>query len=54
MKVERKDVDALIAERLAARSAKDFAKSDEIRAKLTALGISVSDSADGVHWEVAK
>lgn len=54
MKVERKDVEALIAERLAARNAKDFAKSDELRAKLTALGISVSDSADGVHWEVTK
>lgn len=54
MKVDRKDVEALISERMAARSAKDFAKSDELRAKLTALGISVSDSADGVHWEVTK
>ncbi|MNL47476.1 Cysteine--tRNA ligase [compost metagenome] len=54
MKIDRKDVEAVIAERIAARNAKDFAKSDELRAKLTAMGISVSDTADGAHWEVAK
>jgi cysteinyl-tRNA synthetase len=54
MNVQRADVDALVTERSAARAAKDFAKSDEVRAKLTAMGISVSDTADGSFWEVTK
>jgi cysteinyl-tRNA synthetase len=54
MKVERTEVDALVAERSAARTAKDFAKSDEVRAKLTAMGISVSDTTEGSFWEVSK
>jgi cysteinyl-tRNA synthetase len=33
---------------------KDFAKSDLLRAKLTELGISVSDTAQGSFWEVSK
>ncbi len=52
--LERSVVDALVAERAAARLAKDFAKSDELRAKLTGLGISVSDLTNGSHWEVTK
>lgn len=54
MKLERSTVDALIAERTEARAAKDFAKSDELRKKLTDLGISVSDTPDGSFWEVTK
>lgn len=54
MKLERVTVDALVAERTAARAAKDFAKSDELRKKLTDLGISVSDTPDGSFWEVTK
>lgn len=54
MKLERSTVDALIAERTAARAAKDFAKSDELRKKLTDLGISVSDTPEGSFWEVTK
>jgi cysteinyl-tRNA synthetase len=54
MNLQRADIDKLVAERAAARNAKDFAKSDELRAKLTALGISVSDTAAGSFWEVTK
>ncbi|MBC7372186.1 MAG: cysteine--tRNA ligase [Bdellovibrionaceae bacterium] len=54
MKLDRSVVDGLVAERSQARLAKDFAKSDELRKKLTDLGISVSDSADGSVWEVTK
>jgi len=54
MKVERSTVEALIAERTAVRAAKDFAKSDELRAKLTEMGISVSDTPQGSFWEVTK
>lgn len=54
MNLQRSDIDALVAERSAAREAKDFAKSDEYRNKLTAMGISVSDTATGSFWEVTK
>lgn len=54
MKIERSAVEAVIAERNAARAAKDFAKSDELRAKLTEMGISVSDTPEGTFWEVSK
>ncbi len=54
MNLTRAEVDAVIAERNAARAAKDFAKSDELRAKLTEMKISVSDTAEGTFWEVAK
>jgi cysteinyl-tRNA synthetase len=54
MGVERSAVDAVVKERTDARLAKDFAKSDELRKKLTDMGISVSDMPDGSFWEVSK
>ena len=45
------EVEALIAEREAARKAKDFARADAIRADLAARGIVLKDTADGVRWE---
>lgn len=54
MNIERSTVEALVAERAAARAAKDFAKSDEVRVKLTDMGISVSDTPEGSFWEVTK
>ncbi|MBR2803461.1 cysteine--tRNA ligase [Candidatus Saccharibacteria bacterium] len=45
---------ALLRERAEARAAKDFAKSDEIRDKLAAMGISVKDTADGQVWGYLK
>ncbi|MEQ8805492.1 MAG: cysteine--tRNA ligase [Rhodospirillales bacterium] len=44
------EIDALIAERVAARQTKDFARADEIRGILTAEGIAVEDSAEGATW----
>ena len=41
------DVAALVTARTEARAAKDYAKADEIRDQLTALGWTVEDSADG-------
>ena len=43
-------VDALIAERIAARAAKDFARADAIRDELDALGVEVMDSPQGSTW----
>ena len=38
---------ALVAERDAARAAKDYASSDEIRERLEAMGLEVMDTAEG-------
>ena len=44
------DVDALISERDAARAAKNFARSDEIRDQLAAQGIILEDTPQGTRW----
>ena len=46
-------VEARIAERAAARAAKDFARADEIRHALRAESIELMDSATGTSWRVA-
>ncbi len=43
-------VDALVAKRVAARGAKDFAGADAIRAELEALGVEVMDGPAGSTW----
>ncbi len=48
------EVEQIIEERSQARIAKDFKKSDELRAKLTAIGVSVSDTPQGSFWEALK
>ena len=45
--------EALLAERAAARAAKDFAGSDRLRDALLAQGILVKDTKQGQHWERA-
>ncbi|MBT3066104.1 cysteine--tRNA ligase [Rhodoferax sp. U11-2br] len=45
---------ALIAQRAAAKAAKNFAEADQIRQQLLAQGIVLKDSAAGTTWEVAK
>ena len=46
-------VEALLAERLAARKAKDFARADGIRDELAALGVVIKDTPQGTTWELA-
>ncbi len=44
------EIEALIAQRLAARKAKDFARADAIRAELLAQGVILEDGAAGTTW----
>ncbi len=44
-------VDALIAERTAAKKSRNFARADEIRAQLAAQGVILEDTREGVRWK---
>ena len=46
-------IDALVAERTAARKNKNWKRADEIRDQLKEAGIVIEDKADGSHWKVA-
>ena len=45
------EIENLIAERQAARKAKDFARADEIRGLLLDKGIELKDTREGVKWK---
>ena len=47
------DIEALIAERTAAKKTKDFAKADAIRNELLEKGIILEDTREGVKWKRA-
>lgn len=44
-------VEALIAERVAAKKARNFNRADEVRAELDAQGIVLEDTKDGPRWK---
>jgi cysteinyl-tRNA synthetase len=44
-------VEALVAERRAAKNARNFARADQIRADLAEKGVVIEDSKDGVRWK---
>jgi cysteinyl-tRNA synthetase len=46
-------IEALIAQRDAARAARDFARADAVRGELAALGIAIEDGPHGTRWKVA-
>jgi cysteinyl-tRNA synthetase len=43
-------IDVLIAERLAAKRAKNFARADQIRSELLAQGVVLEDAPSGTYW----
>ena len=45
-------VDALLAERVRARDARDWAAADAIRDRLLAAGVELHDTPDGTTWEL--
>ena len=47
------DIEAMIAERQAARKEKNFARADQIRDELLAKGIILEDTREGVKWKRA-
>jgi cysteinyl-tRNA synthetase len=47
-------IDKKIAERNAARKAKDFAESDRIRDELLAIGVELKDGPQGTTWEIKR
>ena len=47
-------VEALIAERLAARAAKNWAESDRVRDQLLAMGVVLEDGKGGTTWRLAE
>ncbi len=50
--IERSEVEQLLTDRTAARTAKDWSQADAIRARLDELGVVVMDHADGVEWRL--
>ena len=48
--IDEARIDALIAERQAAKAARNFARADEIRRELAALSIVLQDSPQGTTW----
>jgi cysteinyl-tRNA synthetase len=44
------EIDELVAERNAARKARDFARADALRKQLADRGIELLDTAEGTHW----
>jgi cysteinyl-tRNA synthetase len=50
-RIPNEEVDRLIEERNAAKKARDFARSDAIRAQLEGMGIIVEDTKDGTRWK---
>ena len=47
-------IDALLAARTEARTARDFARADAIRADLAAAGIDIEDTPEGPRWSVRR
>jgi cysteinyl-tRNA synthetase len=45
------EVEALVAERNAAKKARDFARADQVRAQLLEQGIILEDTKDGIRWK---
>jgi len=50
-KTLKTEIEAMVAERVEAKKAKDFERSDAIRDELISMGISIMDTSTGTVWE---
>jgi cysteinyl-tRNA synthetase len=48
--VSEAEIEALVAERAAAKAVKDFTRADEIRSGLKARGVILEDGPNGTVW----
>jgi cysteinyl-tRNA synthetase len=51
IETDRREIEKLIASRAAAKANRDYAVADEIREKLSAIGVSVMDLSEKTVWE---
>ncbi|MDH3972983.1 MAG: cysteine--tRNA ligase [Deltaproteobacteria bacterium] len=51
-KIDEEEVKVLVTERIRAREAKNWQKSDEIRDKLQRMGVILKDGPEGTSWEI--
>jgi cysteinyl-tRNA synthetase len=49
--ISDEDIEAKIAERIQARKARNFSRSDEIRKELLEVGVVLEDTKDGTRWK---
>jgi cysteinyl-tRNA synthetase len=49
-----REAEALIREREEARKARDWARADELRLRLRAMGVVVEDTGEGVRWRLER
>ncbi len=53
-KIDGAQIEAIVAERSAARAAKNWAESDRLRDELSDLGVAIKDNKDGTTWELKR
>ena len=51
--IDRELIDSLVAERMAARKAKNWARADELRKQLTDMNVVIEDRPEGTVWRMA-
>ena len=49
---ERQAIERLVADRTQARKERDWARADQIRARLDELGVQVTDTPEGPTWQL--
>jgi cysteinyl-tRNA synthetase len=54
VRINEAKVEQLIAERAAARAARQFAEADRLRGELDAMGVVLKDGPEGTTWEVRR